>query len=75
MKRLTRYISLLFICGFMFPFHYNYTYIIDSNRKLPAYLAKSQRIKATLQPELRGEGFSFFEDVIANIAPALKNLN
>lgn len=74
MKPLTRYISLLLVGGLMLSFYYNYTYIIGDFCKVQSYVAKGQPVKATLQCESGGESFSFFKDVIFNIAPALKNL-
>jgi hypothetical protein len=75
MKLMTRYISLLFICGLMFSFHHNYTYIIGSTCKAPSYLAKTQPVKEGSACKLSENGFSFFKDVVANILPVLKSLN
>jgi hypothetical protein len=43
--------------------------------KACAYLSKTQTAKNNLQDKSCEKGFSFFKDVIANILPALKNLN
>ena len=72
MKILIRYISLLFICGLMFTFCH--TYIIGNTCKVYTYPAKGQPVKTSLRSKLNENGFSFFKDVISNIAPALKNL-
>ena len=74
MKRFIRYISLLLVGGLMLSFYYNYTYIIGGPCTVQSYVTKSQPVKTTLQCKLGGDGFSFFKDVISNIAPALKNL-
>jgi hypothetical protein len=58
----------------MFTLYNNYTYIIGNHRKVHTYPPKGQPVKTSLQNKLNENGFSFFKDVISNIAPALKNL-
>jgi hypothetical protein len=74
MKLLIRYISLLVICGLMFSFYHNYTYIIGSYCKAP-YKAEVQPVKESPDCKLDNNGFSFLKDVLANILPVLKSLN
>ena len=74
MKLLIRYISLLVICGLMFSFCYNYTYIIGNYCKA-SYKTTVQPVKESPDCNLNNAGFSFFKDVLANILPVLKSLN
>ncbi len=74
MKLLIRYISLLLICGLMFSFCYNYTYIIGNYCKAH-YKSKVHLVKESQDCNLNNAGFSFFKDVLVNILPVLKSLN
>ena len=73
MKPVNRYISLLLICGLMLPLYDKHTYNnigIKNNGQ-----ACREKIQSTsADGSTNSVGFSFFKDVIANIAPALKNL-
>lgn len=75
MKPVNRYISLLLICGLMLPLYHKYSYknigMKNNTRERPG---KIQPIKEPVCKTGEG-GFSFFKDIIFNIAPALKNLN
>ncbi len=71
---ISTYISLLLLCGFML-LYYNTTHL--NNRKLIrkiSYPAKTQAVKQSLSARISINSFSFFKDVIGNIAPALKNI-
>jgi hypothetical protein len=72
MNPVIRYISLLLICGLMLPFYDN---IKNEPGKIYACLPKTQTIKYSLSGEINENSFSFIRDVVANILPALKNLN
>jgi hypothetical protein len=74
MKPLTRYISLLLVCGLMLPLHQNDTYIIGKHDNVHTHLSKPVHINQTSDCKPQKEGFSFFKNVIVNILPALKNL-
>ena len=75
MKPVNRYISLLMICGLMLPLYDKHTYNnIGIKNNAPARRGQIQSIKESDCQTDEG-GFSFFKDVISNIAPALKNLN
>ena len=71
MKMPSTYISLLLLCGLMLLFIY------CRNNK-PAHvhsdMAKTQPARHLIQDKKNESGFSFFRDVISNIAPALKNI-
>ena len=74
MKPVNRYISLLLICGLMLPLYDKHTYNnIGIKNNGQTCREKIQSIKG---PDCKTDegGFSFFKDVISNIAPALKNL-
>jgi len=56
--------------------HHQYTAVNGGKAGKPCtYLSKTQPGKNCLQGDPDKKGFSFFKDVIANILPALKNLN
>ena len=74
MKPLTRYISLLLICGLMLPLHHSSTYIIGKYDNMHARLSKPVSKSQAPDCKQREADFSFFKDVLANILPALKNL-
>lgn len=74
MKPLTRYISLLLICGLMLPLRRNNTYIIGKHDNVRFHLSKNIPVKQSNDCKQSQNGFSFFKDVIANILPALKNI-
>jgi len=74
MKMPNRYISLLLICGLMLPLYDKHTYNnIGTKSSAPTCREKTQPATA---PDCKTDegGFSFFKDIISNIAPALKNL-
>ena len=69
MKMPSTYISLLLFCGLMLLFlycHNSKTTAAHSN------MVKVQPVRHILQNKKSESGFSFFRDVISNIAPALK---
>ena len=72
MKSLNRYISLLLICGLMLPLYGTYNNM-DKKISTPGYQEKVQSAKVSDCKKDKGR-FSFFEDVILNLTPALKNL-
>ncbi|HEY9001870.1 MAG TPA: hypothetical protein VIM89_10995 [Mucilaginibacter sp.] len=73
MKPVNRYISLLLICGLMLPLCDKYTYNnVGTKNNAPVCQEKIQSIKESDCEANRG-GFSFFKDIISNIAPILKN--
>jgi hypothetical protein len=75
MKLMIRYISPLLICGLILA-HHQYTAVNSGKAgKASPYLSKAQIGKNCAQDKPCEKGFSFFKDVIANILPALKNLN
>ena len=75
MKPLTRYISLLLICGLMLPLHRNNSRIPVMHVAMRVHLSKDLPCKQSNNCSQNENGFSFFKDVIANILPALKNIN
>jgi hypothetical protein len=70
MRMPSTYISLLLFCGLMLLFIY-----CRSNKPAGAHsnMAKMQPARHLIQNKKSESGFSFFRDVISNIAPALKN--
>lgn len=74
MKPVNRYISLLLICGLMLPLYDKHTYN-DIGTKYNARVCQ-EKILPVKAPDCKSDedGFSFFKDIISNIAPALKNL-
>ncbi|MBV8388487.1 MAG: hypothetical protein JO080_01670 [Mucilaginibacter sp.] len=74
MKPVNRYISLLLICGLMLPLYDKHTYYNTGIKN------NAQTSREKLQPikesdcKTKEGSFSFFKDIISNIAPALKNL-
>ena len=74
MKSLTRYISLLLVCGLMLPLHRNNTYIISTHQIVDVHLSKNIPLKQSNNCKQGENGFSFFKDVVANIIPELKSL-
>jgi hypothetical protein len=73
MKSINRYISLLSICRLMLPLYDKHTYNnMGIKDNAHACQEKIQSIKES-DCETNEEGFSFFKDVISNIAPVLKN--
>jgi len=74
MKPVNRYISLLLICGLMLPLYDKHTYNnIGIGNNAQACPEKMQPVKVT-DCKTDEEGFSFFKDVISNIAPVLRNI-
>jgi len=74
MKPVNRYISLLLICGLMLPLYDKHTYNnIGTKSSVQTRREKTQPAAASDCKTDEG-GFSFFKDIISNIAPALKNL-
>lgn len=74
MKPLTRYISLLLVCGLMLPLHQKDTYIIGEYPNRRVRPPKPAHLSSASDDRYRVEEFSFFKDVLANILPALKHL-
>ena len=75
MRSMIRYISPLLICGLIMA-HHQYTAVNGGKTgKACTYLSKTQTGKNSVQEKPCEKSFSFFKDVIANILPALKNLN
>jgi len=75
MKPVNRYISLLLICGLMLLLYDKHTYNnIGIKNNAQACREKVQPVKASVC-KTEEEGFSFFKDVILNIAPVLRNIN
>jgi hypothetical protein len=72
MKSVNRYISLLLICGLMLPLYNKRTYNNISKKNSAPIYPKGPLKGANCKSDERG--FSFFKNVISNIAPALKNL-
>jgi hypothetical protein len=62
----------LLICGLMLVHH---RYTAGNGSRMNTYLSKTQTGKNFIQVKPCEKEFSFFKDVIANILPALKNLN
>ena len=74
MKPVNRYISLLLICGLMLPLYDNHTYNnIGKKNNAQTCLEKMRSVKES-DCKSDESGFSFFKDIISNIAPVLKNL-
>jgi hypothetical protein len=74
MKPLTRYISLLLVCGLMLPLHHHDINIIGKHNDVGVHLSKPVRISQASNYEHREYEFSFFKDVLVNVLPALKIL-
>jgi hypothetical protein len=75
MRSVIRYVSPLLICGLIMA-RRQYTAVnVGKAGKACTCLSKTQRGKNSVQEKPSEKGFSFFKDVIANILPALKNLN
>lgn len=75
MKPVNRYISQLLICGLMLPLYDKHTYNnIGITNNAPACRGKTDPVKECDCKTDEG-GFSFFKDVMSNIAPVLKYLN
>jgi len=73
MKPVNRYISLLLICGLMLPLYDKHTYNnMGIKDNAHACQEKMQLVKDADCESAEG-GFSFFKDIISNIAPVLKN--
>jgi len=74
MKPVNRYISLLLICGLMLPLCDKHIYSnIGIKNNAQVCQEKVHPMKAT-DCKTEEEGFSFFKDVISNIAPVLRNI-
>ena len=75
MKPVNRFISPLLICGLILPLYDNHTYnnIGEKNVAQPC----GEKMQSIKDADCKSDesGFSFFKDVISNVAPALKNLN
>jgi hypothetical protein len=69
MKMPSTYISLLLFCGLMLFFIYCRN---NKPAKVPRDVTRVQQAKSLTQNKKSETGFSFFRDVISNIAPALK---
>lgn len=74
MKPLTRYISLLLICGLMLPLSAHHSNMTGGAKNVRAGLFPPAQALQTSVYNSHQDGFSFFKDVLANIAPTLKNL-
>ena len=75
MKSMIRYISPLLICGLIMARHQYIPVNGGKTGRARTYLSKTQTFKNNMQEKPSEKSFSFFKDVIANILPALKNLN
>lgn len=69
MKLLVKYLSLLIFSGLIIPFYY-----ITATRI--GFKPAQQTIKAAVvSVKAANEGFSFYQSIVKNIFPVLKNLN
>ena len=74
MKLLIKWISPLLVCGLILTFYIEAHLIKGTHIKICVNHLKTRSASPALSDKMNDENFSFFRDVISNIAPVLKNL-